>query len=96
MVRDQTTVVRTADEDAISDAVVFAVAAAREVCPIDLETPLYTAINPDALDRVFSSAKHPSSIRIEFSWAGCDVVVQGTGRIIVTTSPSSEPELLAE
>lgn len=48
--------------------------------------PLYHAIDPDALDRLF--APTPGNGRtggyVEFSFAGCDVVVRGNGEVEVT------------
>lgn len=99
MVRNQTTVVRTADEDPISETVVLAVAAARDICPTDLETPLAEAIDPDALEHVLAGADHGSDrtpVRVEFTWADCDVTVDGTGRVVVTNSgaPGATESLL--
>ncbi|WP_435062526.1 HalOD1 output domain-containing protein [Halobaculum sp. EA56] len=84
-VRERTTVVRTADDD-ICQAVIAAVADAWDVRPMELDTPLFEAIDPEALQRIFpcdgrSSAADTS---LEFSWAGCTVTVRGPGRVVVT------------
>ena len=84
----------------MTETVVFAVAAARDVCPTDLETPLHSAVDADALDRLHESVDRgpsPDSLRVEFTWAGCDVVVHGTGRVVATrsTAAADEPHPLA-
>lgn len=92
MAREQPTVVRTADDNSISETVIYAVATARGVCPIELETPLYEALDTEALDRLLSSGSQRlnlDSARIEFTWAECTVVVHGTGRVAVT-APADE------
>lgn len=93
MPRNRSTVVRTADDAPISETVLFAVAAARDLCPTELETPLYDVIDPDALDDLFSlggGRPDPQGVSIEFSWAGCDVVVDGTGRVEATAQFTTE------
>ena len=69
----------------ITAAVVEAVAAAEGVEPVDLDVPLYSAIDPDALDRLFRSAPADNGIigRITFTYAGYDVTVQATGDVRV-------------
>lgn len=87
MVYEETSVVRTTDDNPISETIVFAVADTREICPTELETPLYAAIDTDALDNLLTSAGPNSNLdntRVEFTWAGCDVAVHGTGRVVVT------------
>ena len=82
--RDDTTVVKTADED-VCRTVICAVAEARNVRPMDLDTPLYEAIDSEALGRIFPCDDESSGVdaRLEFSWAGCDVTVHGR-RVVVT------------
>ncbi|WP_435179179.1 HalOD1 output domain-containing protein [Halorussus sp. AFM4] len=48
--------------------------------------PLYHVIDPDALDRLFSAtgAGARNRGRVEFAFAGCDVVVRGSGDVEVT------------
>lgn len=48
--------------------------------------PLYHVIDPDALDRLFSATRGNGRNRghVEFTFAGCDVVVQGDGEVEVT------------
>lgn len=71
-------------ETDVSQVVVQKVADAREVDPLEVET-IYETINPDALNRLFQTptpAGHND--RVEFTLAGCDVVVYGTGTVEVT------------
>lgn len=94
----QTTVVRTVDDDSVGETVISAVAAARGICPTEIETPLYEALDAHALDRLLSGGlRQPNlnSARIEFTWAGCTVVVNGTGRVVATPVDGlDESELL--
>lgn len=48
--------------------------------------PLYHAIDPDALDRLFepTGGSGRSGGYVEFEFAGCEVVVRGNGEIEVT------------
>lgn len=85
-VRNQTTVVRTADDDRITETIIFAVAEARDVRPIELETPLYEAIDGDAMTAVLSgdTPSDQANMQVEFNWAGCNVIADDTGRVVVT------------
>ncbi|PSP57463.1 hypothetical protein BRC82_00495 [Halobacteriales archaeon QS_1_67_19] len=74
------------DDEPLSSRVVSAVAAARGVDATELP-PLYEAIDPDALNRLFQPAaaedrRGPG--RIVFEVADCDVEVQSGGAITVT------------
>lgn len=66
--------------------VVCAVADAKNVDPIDLP-PLYSVIDPDALDQLFQS-KFPNrasgTVKVQFTFAGCDVVVDSENQVTVT------------
>lgn len=70
--------------DQISRAVVDAVAGAEDVDPTDL-TPLYTAIDPDALESVFQSGPGDAggSVggEIRFSYQGYEVRVTAAGEV---------------
>lgn len=69
----------------ISETVVTTVAEAKGVDPLDLE-PLYSVIDPDALNSMFrpSVGSPPASIELNFSMAGCEVVIRGDGEVAVT------------
>lgn len=82
-VRGRTTVVRTAEDD-VCRTVVAAVAAALGVRPMQLDTTLYEAVDPDALQRLVpcDDSSDPT-VTVEFTWAGCAVTVEGSGRVVV-------------
>lgn len=75
----------------ISETVVTAVAAATGVDPLDLE-PLYSVVDPDALNSMFcpSVGSPPDSLEVQFSMAGCRVVVRGDGEVAVTPPEETE------
>jgi len=79
---------RDADtSEATSTAVVEAIAEHEGVDPADLELPLYQAIDPDALDALFSPPegdRDPVSGRISFVYDGYDIEVTGEGEVTVT------------
>lgn len=57
-------------------AVLEAVADHQNVETTDLETPLYTAIDPDALERVMEGGE---GVTVVFEYAGHTVHVRGDG-----------------
>lgn len=59
-------------------AIVIHVAAANECDPLDLP-PLANAVDPDALDRVFSGETLAG--RVSFMYADCEVTLRSDGRI---------------
>lgn len=68
-----------------SERVVRAVADHRGVDPGDLDEPLYSAIDPDALDALFARAPDESSVRrLRFRYLGHDVTVEADGTVTVT------------
>lgn len=75
-----------ADEDeAPSEAVIRSVSAVRGVEPTELD-PLYDTIDPDGLDELFGSTvggEHRGDARVEFTYAGCEVTVYSSGRVLV-------------
>lgn len=76
---DSDTTYQFQDAERLSEAVVDAVADAADADPIDLP-PLYGVVDPDALDGLFGPILGdglPSGGRIEFSYAGYDVAVEG-------------------
>jgi len=91
--RDQTAAVRTdgghdyeADEDeSFSEAVIRSVSAVRGVDPTELP-PLYDTIDPDGLDELFGptvQGKSRSGARVQFTYAGCEVTVFSSGRVLI-------------
>ena len=74
----------TSDDETVSETVVEAVADAKGVDPLALD-PLYDSIDPDALDRLFDHAGAGSSIaKLSFEMADCEVLVRGSGEVVVT------------
>ena len=80
-----------------SQQVVEAVAAATDSDPTEIG-PLYHAIDPDALDHLFEATRsgEREDGYVQFSLAGCEVVVHGDGAVEVADeetgveSPSSD------
>lgn len=64
--------------ESLSQVVVEAVASAEGVDPLDLEVPLYEAVDPDALDALFQSGTTVEG-RVEFEYYGYEVAVTGDG-----------------
>lgn len=77
----------------MSNRVVTAVATTKETEPTDLD-PLYEVIDPDALDALYGRGgmeRAGSPDRVEFTYAGCDVVVAGDGSVTVSTATPDQP-----
>lgn len=70
------------EEKPLSTAVVEAVSSASETPLLELP-PLCDAIDPDALDTLFSGSH--TDRRLEFRYAGCLVTVHGNGTVDVST-----------
>lgn len=77
----------------ISETVITAVAEAKGVDPLELD-PLYTVVDPDALNSMFrpSVGSPPTSLELRFSMAGCQVVVHGDGEVAVTPPAKNDDE----
>lgn len=72
--------------ETVSGKVVSRVAEETGSDPLSLD-PLYTAIEPDALDALFDSSglgPNRSSARVSFTYCGCDVVVSADGSVRVS------------
>lgn len=83
----------TPRSDTRSEAVVRAVANARDADPTDLE-PLYNAVDPDALDALFTDGH--ADDRIVFRYCGHEVTVYADGRVLVDErhdGPRLEPTI---
>jgi len=75
--------VRMADEERISATIIDAVSVATGTDPLEL--PLaYEAIDLDAVDRLYRSARgrDRSGVDLRFHFAGCEVRVRGSGRVV--------------
>lgn len=80
------------DRETVSERVVAAVADATDTSPIDLTPPLFSVVDPEALDALVESigtAPTDSMGRIEFTYCGCDVTVTGDGRVTITDGPEA-------
>ena len=73
------------DETAPVSAVVTAVAAAAGTDPVDLP-PLYDAIDPDALNALYTGRSGSDSVRARFRYADYTVIVEGSGEVRICTS----------
>lgn len=69
-----------------SARVVTAVAEAAETDPLDLP-PLYSALDPDALDALVTNSES-SSIFLTFPYAGYTVSIHGDGEVDVEEAPT--------
>ncbi|MDS0282818.1 HalOD1 output domain-containing protein [Haloarcula onubensis] len=63
----------------VSDRVIRAVADREGVSPLDISTPLFDAIDPDALDRLYGN--HGDGVTTVFEYSGYRVTVHGGGRV---------------
>lgn len=76
--------------DRLSSAVVEAVAEAERVDPVEL-TPLYTAVDPDALEALFQTQyqgrEGPVHGEIRFTYQGYEVRVTADGEVDLETGP---------
>ncbi|ELY56279.1 hypothetical protein C491_15067 [Natronococcus amylolyticus DSM 10524] len=61
----------------LSSEVIAAVAEAEGVSEIDLEPPLFEAVNPDALNNLF----HNATRRVQFDYLGYTVTVDQDGTV---------------
>lgn len=64
----------------LSQTIVEAVAEREEVDPEDLESPLYEAVNPDALNSLFED-DHSSTGAVSFMYKGYRVVVDSSDAV---------------
>lgn len=90
------TVTNTCRSGDVSETVVMAVAEAKDVDPVDLE-PLYTTVDPDALNNVFRPTVgcSTSTMKLSFSMADCQVVVKGDGDVVVTPPEENDERTAA-
>ena len=90
------TVTSTYRSGDVSETVVMAVAEAKGVDPLDLD-PLYTTVDPDALNEVFrpTVGSSTSTMQFRFSMAGCEVVVHGDGDVVVTPPTETDEQKAA-
>lgn len=83
------TVRMNAEDEDISETVINAVADAKGVDPLDLD-PLCDVIDPDALDALFNPVFAGASVtRLGFEMADCDVLVRGSGEVVVSQATTA-------
>lgn len=78
------------EEDAVSERVINQVADVTGTDPLELE-PLYHSVDPDCLDTLFETSESTagqSGGHVQFSMAGCRVVVSADGSIDVSPQPA--------
>lgn len=82
----------TTDAATVSERVIEAVAAATDVSPLKLDPPLFTVVDPEALEAFVASidaeANSPHG-RVEFAYCGCDVTVTAAG-VVTVSDPLDE------
>lgn len=65
----------------VSERVIQAIADREAVSPLDISPPLFDAIDPDALDRLYDGR---TGVTTEFRYTGYRVTVRPSGRIELT------------
>jgi|GEM_PF-434130 len=78
-------------DDSVSSIVVEAVAKAEGTRPVNLTEPLYEAVDPDALDRLFGTGGDTAGGRIEFTYVDYRVTVTVDDDVYVSVYPDREP-----
>jgi hypothetical protein len=73
-----------------SQSVVERIAEAENTDPVNLDTPLYDAIDPDALDALFSPVDEARSLpgQVTFSYYGYTVTVDSSGDVALAEDPA--------
>ena len=69
-----------------SEAVVDAVAKRRGVDPLELETPLYDAVDPDELNALLDGARDSgrSPVQVTFEYHSYTVTIDSSGSVTLT------------
>ena len=65
----------------LCERIIQEVAATKSVSALDL-APLYTVVDPDALESVFSKSSQQGEI--EFEYEGCTVHIDGDSSVTIT------------
>ena len=72
----------------LSMVVIEAIADREGVDPVDLDTPLYDAIDLDALDALSADVAGTSALEISFQYEGYDVTVTGDREVRISDADS--------
>lgn len=73
----------TAANKPVVETVVSTVARIEGVDPVDLSEPVFTFVDPDALDALVSSAPTGTDLSVTFEAWGHEITVAGDGRVRV-------------
>lgn len=68
----------------LSTNVIYAIAEQEGVDPMQLDPPLFEAVDLDALEALFSTSGTPSVDNVTFSYNGYEVSVSGTDDVEVS------------
>lgn len=71
-------------DETVTEGIIKATAAAYNLEPTSLD-PLYSALDPDALDALFNPG-HSGNPKVEFQYNGCDVHVTSDRKIVIRTT----------
>ncbi|QLH83437.1 HalOD1 output domain-containing protein [Halosimplex pelagicum] len=85
---------RIDDDQSASEAVLDAVAERAGVDVLDLSTPLYDAVDPEALDTFYrTSGDEGTPTRVSFAYCGYDVTVSGDGTVVLDEATDGDVRL---
>lgn len=74
----------TSPSEPLSQTIVFGIADAKGIDPMDLDECLYDCIDPEALDELFDSSDGSLVATFSFSMSGCRVEVERGQKVVVT------------
>ncbi|ELZ23653.1 hypothetical protein C475_15318 [Halosimplex carlsbadense 2-9-1] len=85
---------RIDDDQSASEAVLDAVAERVGVDVLDLSTPLYDAVDPEALDAFYrTSGDERAATRVSFEYCGYEVTVSGDGTVALDAVAGGDARL---
>lgn len=74
----------TSPTEPLSQTIVYGIADAKGIDPMDLDDCLYDCIDPEALDQLFGPSGGDLVGTFSFTMAGCRVEVERGEKVIVT------------
>lgn len=75
---------KTRTNESPSDTILRKVAAVKKTEPMELDSPLYEVIDPDALNTLFAGRNGSSrGGRVSFRYSDCEVRVESDGEVLV-------------
>lgn len=77
------------ESNSLTEVIVQQIADLEGVEPLDLETPLYDAVDPEAVESLLTDAttgERREHIRVKFQYYGYDIIVDGEGEIAILNS----------